>query len=268
MTSSCEGSSRKVIPFRSYPSCQERGRAEGQAWCLRSRSADLSRVCYWEPACDAPTTAKGANQPVLPSWSVQAASSPAPAPDGLDPKVQGAPPASPGAAPPAHRFFPPPAPLPSPPAPPPCLAARPAIRAADEDRRNHQRRFLSPPLPPAAHARHPRSRPRGGRRLRRRSAAGGGAGRRLPHRTRAHGPQLFPPRAMAGVLRAAGPAAAGTARHRARPHADQRLPRPPAARRAGVPQIAYTCHGFLFNQPGRWSRGAASPSSWNGSAGG
>ena len=31
-----------------------------------------------------------------------------------------------------------------------------------------------------------------------------------------------------------------------------------AARRAGVPRIAYTCHGFLFNQPGPWSRRAAS----------
>lgn len=29
-----------------------------------------------------------------------------------------------------------------------------------------------------------------------------------------------------------------------------------AARRVGVPRIAYTCHGFLFNQPGpRWRRG-------------
>jgi len=31
-----------------------------------------------------------------------------------------------------------------------------------------------------------------------------------------------------------------------------------AARRAGVPRIAYTCHGFLFNQPGPWPRRAAS----------
>jgi glycosyltransferase involved in cell wall biosynthesis len=31
-----------------------------------------------------------------------------------------------------------------------------------------------------------------------------------------------------------------------------------AARRAGVPRIAYTCHGFLFNQPGPWWRRAAS----------
>jgi glycosyltransferase involved in cell wall biosynthesis len=30
-----------------------------------------------------------------------------------------------------------------------------------------------------------------------------------------------------------------------------------AARRAGVPCIAYTCHGFLFNQPGPWPRRAA-----------
>jgi glycosyltransferase involved in cell wall biosynthesis len=30
-----------------------------------------------------------------------------------------------------------------------------------------------------------------------------------------------------------------------------------AARRAGVPKIAYTCHGFLFNQPGPWPRRAA-----------
>jgi glycosyltransferase involved in cell wall biosynthesis len=29
-----------------------------------------------------------------------------------------------------------------------------------------------------------------------------------------------------------------------------------AARAAGVPRIAYTCHGFLFNQPGPWWRGA------------
>ena len=29
-----------------------------------------------------------------------------------------------------------------------------------------------------------------------------------------------------------------------------------AARRAGVPRVAYTCHGFLFNQPGpAWRRG-------------
>jgi hypothetical protein len=27
-----------------------------------------------------------------------------------------------------------------------------------------------------------------------------------------------------------------------------------AARSAGVPRIAYTCHGFLFNQPGPWWR--------------
>ncbi len=31
-----------------------------------------------------------------------------------------------------------------------------------------------------------------------------------------------------------------------------------AARAAGVPAIAYTCHGFLFNQPGPWPRRAAS----------
>jgi glycosyltransferase involved in cell wall biosynthesis len=31
-----------------------------------------------------------------------------------------------------------------------------------------------------------------------------------------------------------------------------------AARQAGVPRIAYTCHGFLFNQPGPWPRRAAS----------
>ncbi len=31
-----------------------------------------------------------------------------------------------------------------------------------------------------------------------------------------------------------------------------------AARAAGVPTIAYTCHGFLFNQPGPWPRRAAS----------
>ena len=31
-----------------------------------------------------------------------------------------------------------------------------------------------------------------------------------------------------------------------------------AARRAGVPRVAYTCHGFLFNQPGPgWRRGLA-----------
>jgi glycosyltransferase involved in cell wall biosynthesis len=30
-----------------------------------------------------------------------------------------------------------------------------------------------------------------------------------------------------------------------------------AARLAGVPQVAYTCHGFLFNQPGPWRRRAA-----------
>jgi len=31
-----------------------------------------------------------------------------------------------------------------------------------------------------------------------------------------------------------------------------------AARVAGVPHVAYTCHGFLFNQPGPWQRRAAS----------
>ncbi|MBV8094337.1 MAG: glycosyltransferase family 4 protein [Acetobacteraceae bacterium] len=31
-----------------------------------------------------------------------------------------------------------------------------------------------------------------------------------------------------------------------------------AAWTAGVPRIAYTCHGFLFNQPGPWTRRAAS----------
>ncbi len=29
-----------------------------------------------------------------------------------------------------------------------------------------------------------------------------------------------------------------------------------AARLAGAPRVAYTCHGFLFNQPGRWPRRA------------
>ena len=31
-----------------------------------------------------------------------------------------------------------------------------------------------------------------------------------------------------------------------------------AARIVGVPRVAYTCHGFLFNQPGPWSRRVAS----------
>lgn len=31
-----------------------------------------------------------------------------------------------------------------------------------------------------------------------------------------------------------------------------------AARVAGVPRVAYTCHGFLFNQPGPWPRRAVS----------
>ena len=31
-----------------------------------------------------------------------------------------------------------------------------------------------------------------------------------------------------------------------------------AARVAGVPRVAYTCHGFLFNQPGSWKRRMAS----------
>ena len=31
-----------------------------------------------------------------------------------------------------------------------------------------------------------------------------------------------------------------------------------AAHAAGVPRVAYTCHGFLFNQPGPWPRRAAS----------
>jgi len=31
-----------------------------------------------------------------------------------------------------------------------------------------------------------------------------------------------------------------------------------AARRAGVPRVAYTSHGFLFNQPGSWARRGAS----------
>jgi glycosyltransferase involved in cell wall biosynthesis len=31
-----------------------------------------------------------------------------------------------------------------------------------------------------------------------------------------------------------------------------------AARVAGVPRVAYTCHGYLFNQPGPWPRRAAS----------
>lgn len=38
-----------------------------------------------------------------------------------------------------------------------------------------------------------------------------------------------------------------------------------AARAAGVPTIAYTCHGFLFNQPGRWwRRGLAFGLEWIG----
>jgi glycosyltransferase involved in cell wall biosynthesis len=36
-----------------------------------------------------------------------------------------------------------------------------------------------------------------------------------------------------------------------------------AARAAGVPRIAYTCHGFLFNQPGpRWRRAASLATEW------
>src|ERR1700727_1596763 len=31
-----------------------------------------------------------------------------------------------------------------------------------------------------------------------------------------------------------------------------------AARIAGVPKVAYTCHGFLFNQPSPWPRRAGS----------
>lgn len=31
-----------------------------------------------------------------------------------------------------------------------------------------------------------------------------------------------------------------------------------AARIAGVPRVAYTCHGYLFNQPGQWPRRAGS----------
>ena len=38
-----------------------------------------------------------------------------------------------------------------------------------------------------------------------------------------------------------------------------------AARIAGVPRVAYTCHGFLFNQPGPpWRRGAALAMEWVG----
>ena len=38
-----------------------------------------------------------------------------------------------------------------------------------------------------------------------------------------------------------------------------------AARAAGVPKVAYTCHGFLFNQPGpAWRRGLALAMEWLG----
>ena len=38
-----------------------------------------------------------------------------------------------------------------------------------------------------------------------------------------------------------------------------------AARAAGVPKVAYTCHGFLFNQPGpAWRRGLAFAMEWLG----
>ena len=38
-----------------------------------------------------------------------------------------------------------------------------------------------------------------------------------------------------------------------------------AARAAGVPHVAYTCHGFLFNQPGpRWRRALGLAVEWLG----
>ena len=111
----------------------------------------------------------------------------------------------------------------------------PAARAI-ENSRDHQRRFLAPALSAAADARHPGARARGGRGLRRRPAAPGGAGRRLPYREPAADAQPLTGRTDPGLARPAEADPRRTAGHHPRSHADRGLSRPfrrPPGRCAG-----------------------------------
>ena len=135
-----------------------------------------------------------------------------------------------------------------------CLSA-----AAAEDSRGHQRRLLAPELPAAADA----------------GRCGNGGTRWWASAPTARCWTCRAPRASASCpcrWRAAStraPRRAPSARWSSVFRAERfdlvhghnpisGLLARVAARRAGVPRIAYTCHGFLFNQPGpAWRRGLA-----------
>ena len=111
---------------------------------------------------------------------------------------------------------------------------------------------------------HARARPRGGRRLRR----GPAAGRTCAPRASASSPP--PSRAASrrwriGALPAWSPCCAPSAptwcTRTCRSAGSSRGWRPGAA---GVPRVAFTCHGFLFNNPGAPGRSAPPASRWSG----
>ena len=101
--------------------------------------------------------------------------------------------------------------------------------------------------------------------LRRGAAARPAARRGLPHRAGADGAQPEPGRPGPRLRRAARlfRAERFDLVHGHMPISG--LLARAAARAAGVPRIAYTCHGFLFNQPGpAWRRGLSLGLEWAG----